>query len=374
MNTKPTILFILPALTAGGAERVLITLMNMLDRSRYRPVFLTVSDQGPLRDLIDPAIPFHSLHGHRVSRAYFKLYRRIKDIKPDLIVATMAHLNMTLLTLKPLFPRTRFIVREAITPSFILSEHPTLSPVLKLAYRFLYPKADLVLSPAQAIIDEFRADLDMSDGNFALLRNPVNLGKVRAEADGEFAMAGDRAQTVEFVASGRLHYQKGFDRLIDSLARGSMPRNWRLTILGEGPERARLEALIKSHNLHNRITLPGLSSTPWPAYAKADCLLMPSRWEGLPNVALEALACGTPVIATKESGGIGEIAACAFEGSVTVVPDMEQFISAMAKVIPGTHKTFRPSLLPRAFHPEEVCLRFQEIISGAIADNLPTVR
>jgi len=85
-------------------------------------------------------------------------------------------------------------------------------------------------------------------------------------------------------------------------------------------------------------------------------LLLPSRCEGLPNAVLEALACGTKVIATKESGGIHEIASRAEPGAVTVVDDMQEFIKAMEKVKPSAAGKDRPYLsLPKPFAKGQNC-------------------
>lgn len=364
-NTPPKVLFTLPALTAGGAERVLITLMNNIDRTKFSPEFLTVSDTGPLRDLIDPAIPFHSLHGGKVSRAIPRLYKALKQTRPDIVVATMAHMNMCLMVLKPFFPQTRFIIREAITPSFLLDEKKSVAPFLRLAYRVLYPKAEKVVSPAQAIIDEFGSLLGMSCDNHVLLYNPVDMDRIREKERKAFDIPKDRSNTIQFVSAGRLHDQKGFDRVIERLGDFKPPYNWHWMIWGEGAAREKLERMIAEAGLQDRVTLAGLSTHPWPHYAAADCFLMPSRWEGLPNVVLESLACGTPVIATKESGGIAEIAARA-AGSVTVADDMGAFMNAMAQVTPETVRHFRTSLLPDEFSKDHVINRFESILAAEI--------
>jgi glycosyltransferase involved in cell wall biosynthesis len=356
------ILFVLPALVAGGAERVLIELMNGLDRHRFAPEFFCVSDEGPLKPLISADIPFIAL-GERtgVFRALPPLYAYLKKSKPDVIVSTMAHMNFALLLLRPLFPHTRFIVRESITPSYILNRRPRTAPLIRQAYRILYPKADLVLSPAQIVIDEFPALLNLKALPHQLLYNPVDM--VRTRGDGRAALDALPSGTVKFVAAGRLHPQKGFDRLLTHLDRMPKDHPWHLTILGEGLERPALEAVVKTHNLEKQVTLPGLNDCPWPVYAAADAFLLPSRFEGLPNVALEALACGTPVIAMKEAGGIGEIAALS-NNAVTLCDTMDDFISAMAKVRAANTTTYRPSLLPAAFERTAIMEKFMQALEA----------
>lgn len=362
MNTalRQRVVFVLPALVAGGAERVMITQINSLDRTRFEPVMLCVNGNGPLRPLLAPDTKFIALadNGLRVGRSLPRLYRTLKALQPDIVVSTMAHMNFGILLLRPLLPRSTFIVREAITPSFILDEHRRTAFVIRMAYKLLYPLARTVISPAQTIIDEFSDLLDMDVKNHVCLPNPVDIDSIRG--DGIAAPAPHPAGTVRFVAAGRLHTQKGFDRLLDILPR--LDGAWHLDILGEGPEQAALQTQISRLGLQAKVTLHGLVARPWPHFAAADVFLLPSRWEGLPNVALEALACGTPVIATAEAGGIAEIADQA-AGHVTICEDMEAFATAMAATTALDKKAYAPSLLPAAYERAAVFARFSEILS-----------
>lgn len=357
------VVFVLPALTAGGAERVLITLMNNIDRARFAPHMLCVNGDGPLRPLVDPAVPFTALAGHglRVGRSLPRLYKALRRLKPDIVVCTMAHMNFGVLLLRPFFPRTHFIVREAVTPSFFFDAHKQIAAFLRTLYKTLYPLADRVISPAQAIIDEFAHLLRMDVSRHVCLPNPVDAEKIRG--DGQAVPPPAPAGTVRFVAAGRLHTQKGFDRLLDILPR--VPGDWHLTILGEGPEHGALAAQIDRLDLQDKVTLYGHAERPWPHFAAADAFLLPSRWEGLPNVALEALCCGTPVIATRESGGIAEIAAQA-QGHVTLCRTMDEFADAMSRVTADNAAQYRPSLLPAAYERQAVIEKFSAILEDAV--------
>lgn len=353
------ILFILPSLSAGGAERVLITLMNGLDRERFQSCLVSVLDKGPLEPLIDAQIPRKILGEKGVFRALPALYRTLKDEKPVVVISTMAHMNFTLLLLRPFFPKTVFIVREAITPSFILDTHPIFAPLIKLAYKILYGNASVVLSPSRIILDEFE-DMGMHGPKFRLLYNPVRqdpIDRAPILTRNDLSVAPDE---ILFVASGRLHHQKGFDRLVSALRNFS--GKWKLLILGEGEQRAELEHIIRQNDLQNRVILSGHKDTPWSYYKAADCFLLPSRWEGLPNVALESLACGTRVIAMKEAGGIGEIANLCATSDVSVVETMGQFLAEMRKVQPKTSGA--KSLLPENFEESRVLSDFTSILTA----------
>lgn len=362
LSAPRKILFCLPTFSAGGAERVLITLMNGLDRAQYAPELVCLCKDGPLRDLVAADIPINADYNHKkilFGLPYLSLTWLRK--KPDIVVSTMAHMNFAILLTRPFMPwKCKVIVREAITPSF-LTQRPKDGKIIKILYRLLYPCASQVISPAQCIIDEFESHVGMRTDNFSLLYNPVNISKIRQTAP---TPAND--QTIRFVCAGRLHSQKGFDRLIESLPFLNMNRPWHVTILGEGEEHAALQSLIDKHKLQDKVTLAGFTAQPWPQIGSADCFLLPSRHEGLPNVALESLCVGTPVISMREAGGIGEIARHAAHGHVTLCDTMADFVAAMESVMPLKHDgSLRQSLLPTIFHPESVEQRFNEILQAA---------
>ena len=279
----------------------------------------------------------------------------------------MAHMNFALLALQPFFPGTRFIVREAITPSFLLNKYLRRAPLIRQCYRRLYPRADCIMSPAQMIADELAAITGVARDHFVTLPNPVNESHIRSCANTPEAQdSAARDNVVHFVAAGRLGYQKGFDRLIDALAVTTFSTDWHLAILGEGHERANLQSRIEQHNLQDHISLPGLYSNPWPAYARAEAFILPSRYEGLPNVVLEALACGTPVLAMREAGGIAEIARHCDSGAINLYDDIDALARAMAQQTPGrVAPADKPALLPPRYNTDSVAEAFHEMLVTA---------
>lgn len=188
-----------------------------------------------------------------------------------------------------------------------------------------------------------------------VLPNPVDSAYLRT-----YSPCRDPGPGRRFVAAGRLTRQKGFDRLIDLFASGSACD--RLWLFGDGPDRTVLEERARACGAADRIRFAGFQSEPWPSFAGADAMLVPSRWEGLPNVALESLACGTPVIATPESGGIAEVAAAAPPGAVTVAAWGDAFRNAMEEVVPSPVTRMRPSMLPEHYERDRVLERFRALV------------
>lgn len=354
------ILFVLPSFAGGGAERVTLTLMNKLDTTFFSSALVVLDGQGPLADMLPMHAPMTDLKTPRLRSALFPLMTVIRDTNPDVVFSTLGYVNIALLAARPFLPRrTRFVVREANMPSLSLphTSHPL---IFNAAYRFLYRRADSVICTSMAMREEMESIFCVPASRLTVLPNPVDEGTLRNAATPTQRHGGDDG--LRLVAAGRLTKQKGFERLVHMIAAHN--QNIKLTILGEGPGRASLVALIHELGLNERVRLMGFCKNPWAYYAGADAFIMTSIWEGLPNAVLEALACGTPVIATPESGGIAEIAAAAPDGAVTVVEAGVSMMKALQKIEPKPPDDVipRPSLLPLQYRSEAVGAAFSKLL------------
>lgn len=352
-----TVAFVLPSFSGGGAERVLLSLLNGLNVAQVRPVLIVFDSNGPLRDLVDDGVTVVDLGIARLRHALVPLRRAIANIRPDVVVSTMAYMNLAVLGVSATFKRRpRVIVREA---NSVAATHRAIGVPLisRLLYRVLYPRADRIVCPSKLIADELATYARRADTQLVVLPNPVNVQAIRNAAATPYRASGEGSR---FVAAGRLTYQKGFDRLVDLLV--DAPPNCRVSILGEGPEGPALTEMVKDRALNERVEFVGFDANPWQWFAGADALLLPSRWEGMPNVALESLTCGTPVIAVPEAGGIGEIAESASPGSVTIAPFGAPFLEAMNAIEHRDRAALRLSLLPPMFSIDDVSEKFRALV------------
>jgi len=204
--------------------------------------------------------------------------------------------------------------------------------------------------------DEFVSIFSVFGNIIEVLPNPVNVDTIR-----KYALPVKRfdKKGVCYVAAGRLTFQKGFDRLLYWFSELENKKST-LVILGDGILKDELITTSKLLKLQNQVKFIGFCDNPWQWYAGADVFLLPSRWEGMPNSVLEALACGTPVVATEESGGIKEIYKQGEDSSITVVAKPYQFIYAMKKVQIKDKDFKLKSLLPDRYKKENVI----QIIEG----------
>jgi glycosyltransferase involved in cell wall biosynthesis len=348
--------FVLPDFGAGGAQRVMVSVANGLDRERYAASFLVLNHGGPWRDLVANDIPVTSLGRTRLRQTLGSLRTALRSAAPDVIVSTIGYVNLGVLACRP--SRIPVIVRESNTPHSG-SKNALSRMVQHLAYAALYRRADCVVSPSSLIGGELENDFHVPPRLIHVLRNPVDEAALRALASPPRRRPGGGAR---FVAVGRLSRQKGYDLLLDTVK--ALPNESHVTILGEGEERALLEAQLRTLGLGKCVTLAGFEPNPAPWMAGADALLLTSRWEGLPNVALESLACGTPVIAAPNAGAIAEIADRAQPGAVTVATMGPDFLSAMAAAPRNESARLRGSLLPKEFQQATVIEEYQRQIDS----------
>jgi glycosyltransferase involved in cell wall biosynthesis len=109
------------------------------------------------------------------------------------------------------------------------------------------------------------------------------------------------------LAVGRLAPQKDYPTLLHAFALLRKSRDLRLLILGEGDERPALENMVAELGLSDAVAMPGYLENPYAAMSRAAAFVLTSRWEGSPNVLVEAMACGTPVLSTDCPNGPAEI-------------------------------------------------------------------
>jgi len=314
-TTRQRLLFLIPTLTGGGAERVIVTLLMHLDRARFDLALAVVDMRGAayLHD-IPHDVEFIDLQCTRVRDAVPKIIRLIWNRRPHIVFSTLSHLNLALAISRPLLPNNvRYVARETSIVSCTINSQQHRA-WRRWAYRRFYPRFDLLVCQSHYMRDDLVAHFAYPQGKTVVIHNPIDIDRVRTLA-GESASAADSCAAatgmptgpvVRLVAAGRMVHVKGFDLLLEAMAR-SGNATLRLTLLGEGPLRPRLEAMAVGLGLAPRVHFAGYLRNPYPCIAQADAFVLSSRYEGFPNVALDALACMTPVIAIRSPGGAMEL-------------------------------------------------------------------
>jgi glycosyltransferase involved in cell wall biosynthesis len=305
----------------GGAERVVLSLLNSLDRSKFELYLALVKREGSYLDLIPNDVKLIDLNVSKARYSIFKIYRVIKDINPDVVFTSLAHLNLLIALIRPLFGnKIKFIARESNTVSQNnkRDKYPKINDFL---YKRVYKNYDLIITQAKAMRDDLRDNFYIDSNRMKIIYNPVDIKMVRKSSlKGDINL--DKSK-FNLLAVGRLSYQKGFDMLLRSIK--ELDDSYHLTIIGEGKEHQKLIDLAKELQIEKQVTFLGFCDNPYIYMKNADLLVLSSRYEGLPNVVLEANSLGTPVVAFNSSGGTGEIIEDGLNGFLVKPFDTKEF-------------------------------------------------
>ncbi len=360
------LLIVAASLGGGGAERVMTTLLRHLDRRRFELHLALVDASGPYLSQIPKNVSVHDLRARRVRYAFLPIIRLVRCLRPSVVFSTLGYLNLAVIAGRSFWPPgIRLWVREANIPSVSL-KNAERGAWLRRLYPRLYRRADGIVCVTGEIREDLARTFRVPAGKLRVIGNPVDEEVVRLRAAEKGTALNDRK--VHVMAAGRLTRQKGFDLLVRAAAAILKRRaDVQLTILGTGPERQGLQDLADSLGVLDSIHMPGFTENPYGYFKAADLFVLSSRWEGLPNVVLEALACGTPVVAFDcPGGGVREIAR--ETSGVSVVPpgDVDALGQAIAKELEGKRPKPGGSLMPARFRVGPVVRAYEEnLFSGS---------
>jgi GalNAc-alpha-(1->4)-GalNAc-alpha-(1->3)-diNAcBac-PP-undecaprenol alpha-1,4-N-acetyl-D-galactosaminyltransferase len=246
------------------------------------------------------------------------LRRAIRNSDPNVVISFCGETNILTL-LASIGMAIPVIVSERVDPRY----HP-IGAIRHGLRHLLYRRADGLVVQSTALHDW--ACRFVGPQGVYVIPNPVEKPET-----GVAHMRLSSGRTV--VAMGRLTHQKGFDLLLRAFARCASKHDWSLIIIGEGNERAALEALIAELGLKDRVSLLGPRQNPARILQEADLFVMSSRYEGFPNALLEAMACGMAVISTDCPTGPAEIIRHGVDGLLVEPHDINALATAMERLM-----------------------------------------
>jgi glycosyltransferase involved in cell wall biosynthesis len=337
------ILFASPATGLGGSERVLITLLRHLDRTRFEPHLAVAKAEGLLYESIPKDVKVHVLGGDRVRYAVLPLIRLCWRLRPKLVFTMSAHLNSAVVMAKPLLPRgTRLVAREGTQ---ITRTDVTPSRIRRAIYKLLYRNTDVVVCQTEHMRHQLMQGFGLGPQQAMRIYNPVDVERIRSQA--EVAPNPFEGPGPNLLAVGRFYFEKNFELMLRAMAlvRKEVPTA-RLTIIGGGVEEQQLKDLHRKLGLEGAVNFLGLLVNPYPWMKHTDALLLSSRYEGLPNVVLEASALGTPVVSTDCCGALKEIIATGANVTIAQEATPEGFSKAVIQFLRhsnGKPRKERPS-------------------------------
>ena len=382
MRDRPDVAIMLFDLTVSGVARNAVRVANAAHGAGLRTEIWLAQPVGELRDAVDPAVVQRHL-GADLSRGYSRRERKQASIaltgalaslyaehRPAIALSAGNHFHDLAVAARRLAgdTGTHLIGRVSnAAPNASRSLNPLKLLLKRRKAAARYAAMDHLVAVSAEIERELAADLKVPHGKISLIRNGIDVELVQRQGASPAGWPWQNDAPV-IIGVGRLTPQKNFEGLIDAFAIARRKRPLRLAILGGGPagEREALVERARSLGVADDVWLPGQVNNPFPYYRGADLFVLPSRWEGMSNALLEALACGCPVVAAESAVGATEILDDGRYGRLTsTAPAVlaDAILAALDNRIPAETLVARA----REFDLERSLSRYVELFQQEIA-------
>jgi glycosyltransferase involved in cell wall biosynthesis len=348
VEASPRIALFFRSLGGGGAEKVMLNLASGFIRRGIKVDLVLGKAWGPHLKKVPSEVRLIDLKASGILATVFALASYLRREQPCVAISAMHYANEIALWAKCIARvSTRIIVTEHNTLSQSLPQTTKMRRhLIPLFIKYFYPKADGVVTVSQKAAEDLAQFTGLPLERIQSIYNPVIdfelLEKARAPLDHPWFLP---QEPPVILGVGKLEAQKDFPTLIRAFAWVRKVREARLAILGWGPDRPQLEALIQELGLEEDAALLGYVDNPYPYMARAAVFVLSSAWEGLPTVLIEAMAVGTPVVSTDCPSGPAEILDNGKYGWLTPVGDSTALAKAILAAIDSKEKKVESSWL-----------------------------
>ena len=296
---------------ATGVARNTIAIARHVSAEGHDVAIVAARDDGVLRNEIPPGIEVHGLNPAGVGGSRGQLMRRslrgfrryLKQKQPDVVFSAGNHGHLLTIAATRLLP-CQVIVRISND-----LDHRGGAGVAgfwrRLKFRTILGQADRIVLVSARLAKQVRAiDAGFAD-KAVVIPNGVDVAAVREGAEAPAEPSVDDRPFV--VAAGRLVEQKNFGTLLKAVAIARTSIDFRLLLIGSGPLKDDLSAQATALGLTETVRIVDPVPNPFPLFKQAAVMVLPSWWEGSSNVLLEALACETPIVASRTAGSAEEV-------------------------------------------------------------------
>ena len=362
---RPQVALFMGTLGGGGAERVMLDIGRLLARRGMNVDLVVIRAEGPYLEILPPEVRLVDLKSTRMVTCLVKLLRYLRRDRPKALLVTMETAVLVALVAKATLARNVcVIVRQANTFSLTFAHAGSKDRLIMRMLGFLLPLADGVVANSRGAAGDLGRTLPKISSRVQVVPNPVVTPELAEQAAlaVEHPWFGDTGVPV-VLSVGRLVPLKDHATLLKAFARVVSSQPARLVILGEGPERGNLLRLAEQLGIAEQIDLPGFRVNPFAYMARSRLLAHSSRYEGFPNVLVQAMACGTPVVSTDCDHGPREILEGGKWGRLVPVEDSEAMTEAIIETL---RDPISPELLvsrASAYSAEAAIDRFMQVIT-----------
>ncbi len=304
-SKQKKIFFLVPSFRGGGAERIVLNLVNNLDKTKFEVGLITISGEGEYKNLLSKEVEHFNLGKKKARQAIFSLIKLLKKEKPDVVMGAVIQSTIILYLTSFFIPKGIKIMNRL--ENFYSKTVKGQKFVQKMLFQRALEKSNHIITISNEMEESLRKNIKISKGQIKTIYNPIDLEHIKKAAQEE--VSNDLPESGPIVVScGRLTEQKGFEYLIKAFQK--VKNNYsdaQLLILGQGELKDSLQELARSLDIKDSVHFLGFKENPFKYIARADIFVLSSLWEGFGNVLVEAMACGTPIVSTDCPSGPKEI-------------------------------------------------------------------
>lgn len=326
---KISIIFILPDLETGGAERIVTTIANHLPREKFEPKILLLRKSGGYLEILKDDVEIIDIKTPRIRNSLKPILREIRKRKPDILFSGFGEVNAYLSLFIKLFPKTKFIARE----TNVVSQHVTRKEI-RFFYKF-YNNYHRIICQSNDMQNDLVENFKIKKEKLIKINNPVDFEFIENKLEISERPESFKNDFKNVVAIGNLSARKGFDNLLKVFSHLKNEKIL-LHILGDGRDKELLHQMKSDLKLEN-VIFQGQQKNPYQFLKFADLFVLSSRYEGFPNVLLEAGACGIFSLANNCKGGITEIIQPELNGEIADIENHEEFATKITEILTDNH-------------------------------------
>ena len=354
---KISIIFILPDLETGGAERIVTTIANHLDREKFEPKIMLLRKEGGYLDFLKEDVEIIDLKTPRIRHSLKPILKEIRKRKPDIVFSGFGEVNAYLALFIKFFPKVKFIARE----TNVVSQHVTRKEI-KFFYKF-YNNYHKIICQSDDMQNDLVEYFKIKKEKLIKINNPVDFEFINEKLAISEKPESFKDDFKNIVAIGNLSSRKGFDNLLKVFSHLKNEKIL-LHILGDGKDKDLLHQMKNDLELEN-VIFHGQQKNPYQFLKFADLFILSSRYEGFPNVLLEAGACGTYSLANNCPGGITEIIQLGINGEISDIENHAAFAQKIVKILKQNYdsEAIRNSIKLR-FSKELILGKYEEVLMG----------
>ncbi len=324
----------LPSLDGGGAERAMVELANGLSAEGVSVDLVVVRDNGPWASLVSDDVTMIALRTRSKLLEFLKFLRYLHHAQPDTVLAGGASSIVSASLARRVFPRIPVIARISGDLSTGLDELSLKGRLVRKLQDGALMLTDVIVANSLGSSAAIRRKLPRISNRIHTLHNPVVWPNLADESRKPVAHPWFRDDRLPIVLSaGRLEPVKDHANLLRAFALVLQDRDARLVVLGEGRQRPNLVRLAHELGIAHRVDFPGFRMNPFAFMAKSQLFVLSSLHEGMPNVLIQAMACGTPVVSTDCPSGPREVLEDGKWGPLVPVGDSLSLATAIMETL-----------------------------------------